>query len=234
MLTAILAICPWLRWDGGLRDKMKSFALAACALVAGMALWYAGFRQPTAFISAVAALACCASIGLLMAGRPARDSLAAYGVHLGVALMVLGVAFSGPYKEEADLVLGVNDTGSVGAYEVRLTRITDGEAPGYHFLAARLEVFKEGKQLGELIPERRIYEKFGRQQFAEVDTIFSFGNELYASLQGMEQAIRPGQEPRVSVKVSVHPLVNWLWIGGALMCLFPFIALPRRKGKANG
>jgi cytochrome c-type biogenesis protein CcmF len=229
MLTAILAMCPWIRWDGGLRDKMKGFAVAVCAIGAGTALWYAGYRQPTAFISAAAGFACLASIGLLMAGRPARDSLAAYGVHLGVALMVLGVAFSGPYKQEADLVLGVNETGHVGAYEVRLTKIADGEAPGYHFLEARLDVLKEGKQLGELIPERRIYEKFGRQQFAEADTVFSFGNEVYASLLGLEPA-KPGQERRVTVKISVHPLVNWLWIGGALMCLFPFIALRRHKG----
>jgi cytochrome c-type biogenesis protein CcmF len=229
MLTAILAICPWMRWDGGLRDTMKALALAGCAVGAGMALWYAGYRHPTAFISAAAAFACLAGIGLLMAGRPARNSLAAYGVHLGVALMVLGVAFSGPYKQEADLVLGVNETGRVGAYEVRLTSITDGEAPGYHFLAAKLDVLKDGKQVGEALPERRIYEKFGRQQFAEADTVFSLGNEVYASLLGLEPA-KPGQEPRVTVKVSVHPLVNWLWIGGTLMCLFPFIALRRRKG----
>jgi len=228
MLTAILALCPWMRWDGGLRDKTKAFAVAGCAIGAGMALWYAGYRQPTAFISAAAACACLAGVGLLMAGRPPRDSLAAYGVHLGVALMVLGVAFSGPYKEEADFVLGVNETGRVGAYEVRLTKVADGEAPGYHFLAARLDVIKDGKQVGELAPERRIYEKFGRQQFAEVDTVFSLGSEVYASLLGMEPAT-PGQEPRVTVKISVHPLVNWLWIGGTLMCLFPFIALRRRK-----
>jgi len=233
MLTAILAICPWMRWDSGLRDKVKALTVAGCALGAGMGLWYAGYRQPMAFISAIAACACFASIGLLMTGRPARDSLAAYGVHLGVALIVLGVAFSGPYKQEADLVLGVNETGQVGAYEIRLTKITDGEAPGYHFLAARLSVFKEGKQVGEIAPERRIYEKFGRQQFAEVDTIFSMGNEVYASLLGLE-SVKPGQEPRVTVKVSVHPLVNWLWVGSTLMCLFPFIALRRPKGKNRG
>ncbi|MCL2123769.1 MAG: cytochrome c biogenesis protein CcsA, partial [Desulfovibrionaceae bacterium] len=106
MLTAMLSMCPWLRWDGGLRDKMKAIAVAGCAIVAGIALWSAGYRQSTAFISAAAGFACLAGIGLLMAVRPARDSLAAYGVHLGVALMVLGVAFSGPYKQEADLVLG--------------------------------------------------------------------------------------------------------------------------------
>jgi len=229
MLTAILAMCPWMRWDSGLRDKMKAFAVAGCAIGAGMVLWYAGYRQPTAFISAAAACACFASIGLLMAERPNRDSLAAYGVHLGVALMVLGVAFSGPYKQEVDLVLAEEETGRVGTYEVRLTKITDGEVPGYHFLAARLDVLKDGKQLGELVPERRIYDKFDRQQFAEADTIFSFGNEVYASLLGLEPA-KSGERARVTVRISVHPLVNWLWVGGTLMCLFPFIALRRRKG----
>ena len=228
MLTAILAMCPWMRWDSGLRDKMKAFTVICCAAGAGMALWYAGYRQPTAFISSTAGFACLVSIGLLMSGRPPRDSLAAYGVHLGVVLMVLGVAFSGPYKQEADLVLGVNETGHVGAYEVRLTKIGDGEAPGYHFLQARLDVLKEGKQVGEVAPERRIYEKFGSQQFAEADTVFSLGNEVYASLLGLEPVVA-GQEPRVTVKISVHPLVNWLWIGGTIMCLFPFIILYRRK-----
>jgi cytochrome c-type biogenesis protein CcmF len=227
--TAILAMCPWMRWDEGLRDKMKAFAIAGCAIGAGVALWYAGYRQPTAFISTIAAFACFASIGLLMAGRPARDSLAAYGVHLGVALMVLGIAFSGPYKQEVDLELQANETGRIGAYEVRLTKVTDGEGPGYHFLQARLDVLKDGKQVGEVAPERRMYDKFSRQQFTEIDTVFSLGSEVYASLMGLEPA-KPGQEERVSVKISVHPLVNWIWIGGTLMCLFPFIALRRRKG----
>jgi len=231
MLTAILAMCPWMRWDRGLRDKVKACAIAGCAIGAGAALWFAGYRQPTAFISAAAACACLVSIGLLMAARPARDSLAAYGVHLGAAIMVLGVAFSGPYKEEADFVLGANETGRVGAYEVRLTKVADGERPGYHFLMARLDVYKEGAKVGELAPERRIYDKFSRSQYAEIDTIFSLGNEVYASLLGLESAIKPGEEPRVTLRVSVHPLVNWLWIGGTLMCLFPFLALRRQKSQ---
>jgi cytochrome c-type biogenesis protein CcmF len=228
MLTALLAMCPRMRWDGGLHDKMKAFALAGCAVVAGMALWYAGYRQPTAFISTAAACACLAGIIMLIAKRPAKAALAACGVHLGVALMVLGVAFSGPYKQEADLTLGVHETGRVGAYEVRLTLIEEGEAPGYHFLRAGLDVLRDGKQTGKVAPERRIYEKFGRQQFAQADVVFSPGNEVYASLLGLEAA-KLGETERVTVKISVHPLVNWLWIGGALMCLFPFLALRRPK-----
>jgi len=233
LLTAILALCPRMGWDGGVRDKMKALILAGCALGAGAALWYAGCRQPTAFISAVAACACLVGIVLLAMERPARSSLAAYGVHLGVALMVLGVAFSGPYKQEADLTLGVNETGRLGDYELRLTGIAEGEAPGFHYLRANLDVFRDGAQTGALAPERRIYEKFGRQQFAQADVVFSLGNEVYASLMGFEPAKAGGPE-RVIVKISVHPLVNWLWIGGTLMCLFPLLALRRRPpGKSH-
>ena len=27
------------------------------------------------------------------------------------------------------------------------------------------------------------------------------------------------------IRFSVEPLVNWMWIGGTLMCLFPFLML---------
>jgi cytochrome c-type biogenesis protein CcmF len=226
VLTAMLALCPLLRWEGGLRDVKKALAVAGIFALAAAALWYFGYRAPTAFINAAAACACMGSVFLLLAERPNRSSLAAYGVHLGAALVVLGVAFSGPYKKEADLVLGEGESARLDAFEVRLTRIEEGEAPGYHFLEARLDVFREGEKKGELSPQRRIYDKFGRQQFAEADTVFSPGDEIYASLLGLE----PGRDGprRVTVRISVHPLVNWLWMGGALMCLFPLLALRAR------
>ncbi len=228
MLTAILALCPRLRWDGGVRDKTKTLAVAGAGVLGGCLLWYFDFRQPTAFIGAAAACACVAGAALHLLERPGRAGLAACGVHLGVALMVLGVAFSGPYKQEADLVLAANDIARLGGYEVRMKKIADGEAPGFHYLEAEMEVFRNGAKVGDLTPQRRIYEKFGRQQFAEADTIFSLTNEVYASLLGLEP-IKQGEPMRVTVKLSVHPLVNWLWIGGTLMCLFPFIALRRTK-----
>jgi cytochrome c-type biogenesis protein CcmF len=226
VLTAMLALCPMLRWDGGLRDRRKALAVVVFFVLAAVLLWHFEYRAPAAFISSAAACACMGSMLLLFTERPDRNTLAAYGVHLGAALVVLGVAFSGPYKQEADLTLGEGESARLGAFEVRLTRIEDGEEPGYHFLEARLDVFREGEKKGELSPQRRIYDKFGRQQFAEADTVFSPGDEIYASLLGLE----PGRDGsrRVTVKISVHPLVNWLWAGGVLMCLFPLAALRAR------
>ena len=33
------------------------------------------------------------------------------------------------------------------------------------------------------------------------------------------------------IRFSVEPLVNWMWIGGTLMCLFPLLMLARGRKK---
>jgi cytochrome c-type biogenesis protein CcmF len=231
LLTLMLAVCPLLRWDRGIRSKGKSLAVCVALVGSACLLWIFGYRQPTALVAASAACAVAGGIVLLLAERPGRSALAACGVHLGVALTVLGAAFSGPYKQEADFTLGENERATLGAYEIRLTDITDGENPGHHFLEARLEVYKNGDKTGEVAPRRSIHAKFGNQQFAEADTVFSLGDEIYASLLGL--TLRPGMPKRVTVKIGIHPLVNWLWIGGTLMCLFPLAALRRRSASGE-
>ncbi len=229
MLTAILAICPWLGWSGGLRDKAKALGVIGVFIGAGALFWGMGYRQPTAFVAAASAAAGIVGVILLWLDprvRARRETLAAYGVHLGVALLALGVAFSGPYKVERDLRLAKGEAADVGAYQVRLADIADGAQPGFDFIEARLEVRRDGNLVGLLAPQRRMYDKFGNQQFSEVDTIPGLGNELYASLLGLDT------EHRVTVKVSATPLVNWMWIGGTLMCLFPLLGLRRRRPDA--
>ena len=96
------------------------------------------------------------------------------------------------------------------------------EGAGYAALTTRIRIRKGDEDLGILAPERRIYEKFGEMQFSEVDTIFSFGNELYASLLGLDT------EQKIHLRFSIKPLVNWFWVGGILMSLLPIFALRRR------
>ena len=86
---------------------------------------------------------------------------------------------------------------------------------------------KNGRAVGVLRPEKRAYDKFGGMFFTEVDVIPSLGEELYASLSGLD-----GQG-RAIAKVSIEPLVNWLWIGGALLSLMPLLVLRRRRSKAE-
>ena len=85
----------------------------------------------------------------------------------------------------------------------------------------------DGKLIGIAAPQRRVYAKWGQMQFAEAAVIPSLGNEFYATLMAVDQ------QNRAVFRLSSNPLVNWLWIGGILMCLLPFISFRRRNGREN-
>lgn len=82
---------------------------------------------------------------------------------------------------------------------------------------ARLTVTRDGRPVGVLTPEKRLYRNFEQSSFAEVSVIPSLGEELYATLLGFDEV------GAASVRVSVNPLVNWIWIGGTLSCLAAFL-----------
>ena len=230
VLTALLAFCPWVSWKGGFSGKRGFLVMLVIFAASAAALWFFGYRKPTAFIAAAASCAVIAGAAYLCiraAMQKRFTAFAAHGVHLGLAMLALGVAFSGPYKTEEDLTIAVGSSAKVGSYDVKLVDMKQGRGIDFDFLEARLEISRDGKVLGELAPQRRIYDKFASMQFSEADTIPSVGNELYASLLGTSGA------KSAYVKVSVNPLVNWLWIGGTLMCLFPFFGMMRRRRESS-
>ncbi len=230
LISVVLAFCPWLGWNGGVRDMKKILIVSAAFIVTGIGLWFADYRVPTAFIATCASVAGIVSIGLLFmdkAIRAQKNTIAAFGVHIGLILVVIGVAFSGPYKLEGDVQIAEGEYAVLGAYTLTLDKIADGEKPGFEYLEAQLNVTKGDKVVGMITPQLRLYTKFGNQHFYEAATIFGLGDEIYASFLGIDK------DSRVTLRVSIHPLVNWMWIGGVLMCLFPILGLGRRKSIEN-
>lgn len=225
-IILLLCVCFWQGWQGGLASQGRFYATCGAFLAAGMAIWLADYRQPLALITAAAAIgSICAMLMLLPDSLKSRRLPASLGIHLGVALLTLGVAFSGPYTTERELLLARGQQENIGPYGIALESVRDGKGTGYDFLQATLKISRDGETVGLLRPERRIYDKFGDMQFSEVDVISSFSKDIYASLLGMDE------DMRVMVRVSLEPLVNWIWIGGAIMCLAPLLGLRRRKQK---
>ena len=226
VVVIMMALCPWLRMNGGLNRKNAFMGLIACMFISAAALWMAGYRQSTALIAAAAAFGLVYNAVLMLKNTAvfrSPSTLWALGAHLGMALVTIGIAFSGPYAEDKDMALTPGQSDRIQGYTATLLDIGSGRRPGYEYVGARIEVQKSGKRLGLIAPERRIYDKFGAMQFSEVDTIPGFGDEIYASLLSFDG------EKRVLVKISVKPFVNWLWIGGALLSLLPLLCLRRRK-----
>ncbi len=233
-VVLLLAICPWIGWKGGITRK-RSFFIALGAIVAsGVVLFALGYTLPVPLAGMAGGIGCIASLALLAAQRRFRmdrGTLAALGIHLGLALIAVGIAFSGPYKKETQSSLAVGERVQVGPFDVLFKNLYEGQGPGYVFVEGELEVSRDGRVIGIASPQRRVYSKWGQMQFAEAATVPSLGEEFYASLAAVDR------QGKAMFSLSVHPLVNWLWIGGALMSLLPFLSLRARHGhrtKGNG
>lgn len=232
VLVALLAVCPWLRWKGGVRD-WKKFGIVIIVFAAGLAtFWGFGVKSALPLMAASLSVACLASLALQLANRATRSwppSLAALLVHTGLALMALGIAFSGPYKTEVEVELAKGQSVEVGPYTATLKELYEGRdgRGAYTFLEAELTLSRSGKEIATVSPQRRVFTKFGRQAFAEAATHPSPGSEFYATLLGLDS------QQRAVLRLSANPLVNWLWIGGALMSLAPLLGLSRRRRPAE-
>jgi len=226
LLIALAAFCPVLGWQGR-PAKAQGLATLAAAVLAAALVRALGYGETLPLVTSAFAAAVIVTLlwmaGSRLAGKGAGFSPAAIGTHLGVALIALGISFSGPYKAEDELTFTQGGSAEIGGYTVTMKELHQGEAPGYQYLEPVLEVSKNGKVIGTLLPQKRAYDKFQGMLFTEVDVIPSFGEEVYASVSGMDS------HENVICKVSIEPMVNWLWIGGAVMSLLPLLALRRRK-----
>ncbi|MFO8032793.1 MAG: cytochrome c-type biogenesis CcmF C-terminal domain-containing protein [Desulfohalobiaceae bacterium] len=222
LILLFLAFCPWLGWRYGKHKTKQLLGLGLFFLAVGLVLWLQGMQKPLALFAAALSLTVCASIVLLFvqerAIRSQRSMWSAYGVHLGLALLALGIAFSGPYKQEKEVVLSKGESVQLGSYEVEYQSLESYSEPGFQAVQASLQVSKKDRVLGSLNPERRRYQTMDRP-YAQVSTLPSLGVELYSVLHGFDQ------EERIRLELSSHPLVNWIWIGGTLLCLLAFLGL---------
>lgn len=227
VLVALLAVCPWLGWRGGVRDWRRFGMVVLVFIVALGGYWSFGVAKAMPLMAAALSTAALVSVVMMLADKSVRYSAqaqASYLVHLGLVLMALGVSFSGPYKTEVEIQLAKGQTVEVGPYTVSLNEMYEGrdQRDTFVFLEAELKLMQDGKDLGIVAPQRRVYHKFGQSAFSEAATYPSLGREFYATLLGTDS------EQRAVLRLSSTPLVNWLWIGGLLMTLAPLISLRRR------
>lgn len=225
LIFFLLAFCPWLDWRR-LRLPPKFFFLVLAVFAFCLVgLYLKGIVRPLPLFAAVSSLAGVFSLVLKMLSRFAsfpRMKRGVYGLHVGLALMGLGVAISGPYQRSAEFILNKGQTATLGGYEIIFKGLETYTAPGMQGVRARVEVQRGKDYLGELIPERRLYVHFD-QPFSEVSVLPSLGNELYATLLGFTQ----NDVARLQVKII--PLVNWIWIGAIVLCAAGLFALDYRR-----
>uniref|UniRef100_I2PWY4 Cytochrome c biogenesis factor n=1 Tax=Desulfovibrio sp. U5L TaxID=596152 RepID=I2PWY4_9BACT len=237
LLTLVLAVAPWLGWKGGPVRRDVPAALVAFWLALLVIGAVQGIRPLLAVAGIAAAGAVVISTVLLAVNAPRavkrRRFWASHGAHLGLALIVAGVAVSGPFQRTSEKVLQPGESFTFGGYSFTYKGLRIEDGPGSEIIKteeAQVAVSRNGKPVGMLTPQRLTYRNYDHPH-TEVSTLPSLGNELYATVHDLEG------ERLTPLKISINPMVNWLWIGSVVVCLLPLLAIrlkPGRTGQKEG
>src|SRR5580698_7363549 len=151
-----------------------------------------------------------------------------YIVHFGVVVVIIGFAGSAFNQDrESDHGLAYGDKMTIGAYTLVCRSYTEEDNPNYASEWAIIDVYKGGRQIDTLYPERRFYK--ASQQAQTIPTIRStLGEDLYLVYEGQNEKAQP------IIKAHLNPLVMWIWLGvwimlgGTILGLVPNAPAPVR------
>lgn len=230
LLTGLCALIPW----KGMTKRTilrKLIPAAALPLLLIIVLLISGIRNPWVLIAFFLAAFIIVSIIVEFIKRQNpwnnRRRLGAAIVHLGIALISIGIVGSGNFKQESKAVLAQGASTSVGPFTIRYDTIKEIETHDALRFAAMLTIEKRGRPAGTLAPAKVFYPNI-REPYSEIAVRSSFAEDLYIIFAGITD------DGAVSLHIFRNPLICWLWIGSLLLVLGTAIAmLHRRQSKTK-
>ena len=148
-----------------------------------------------------------------------------YIVHFGVVVVIIGVA-GAAFNKDKEQEMAYGDKMNIGPYTLVCRSYTSDDSPNYESEWAVLDVYKDGKQIDQLTPERRFYK--ASQQTSTMPFIrSSLREDLYVVYEGLNQ-----DNGHPILKAHLNPLVMWIWlgvwiiIGGTILALVPNAPAP--------
>jgi len=151
-----------------------------------------------------------------------RAFLGMTAAHIGVAVFMLGVAFSGAFSSEKDVSLAVGETYSLGGYQFTFDGVNANRGPNYTATQGKIVVSKNGSEVTTLRPQKRIY-LAGGMPMTEAAIDPGLFRDIYVAL-GESLG-----DNRWSVRLYVKPFVRWIWLGALFMAFGGLLAASDRR-----
>jgi cytochrome c-type biogenesis protein CcmF len=147
-----------------------------------------------------------------------------YIVHFGVAVVVIGILGT-PFNKEAEKEMGFGDRMTLGPYTLVCQSYTQEDNPNFSNEWAIINVFRGGKQVTTMYPERRFYKASQQTQtmpriYPSVREDLFLVRDLYLVYEGVNQ-----DTGRPIIKAHLNPLVPWIWTGLLVMIFGTITAL---------
>ena len=227
-LTAIALMLGGIRpWADGDDMQATFFSLIAFSLGAGVITAIgAEFLRGAGVVREQTGRGLAPSVLLLVRKNTRRYG--GYLVHFGIVVMFIGIA-GGAFNQSHEQEMGFGDQMRMGPYRLVCQSFTQDSNPTYDTEYALLDVYRGGKKVTQMAPEKRFYQA-SQTNSTMVANHSTLASDLYVIYEGKN----PDTDKPI-IKVFLNPLMNWIWIGvgivaaGTLVTLLPNLARTTSK-----
>ncbi|WP_028769685.1 heme lyase CcmF/NrfE family subunit [Silanimonas lenta] len=236
-LVLLLPFGPLARWgreDAGALGRLMApwFALAFIALVLVALTWPAGTFKTAAGIGG--GLWVLAGTGVFLWRRLTlqRQRLTAEMVgmllaHAGIGVFVIGVLVLESTMVERDVAARPGMRFEVREYTFAFEGVAAERGPNYDADVATVRLFREGREVAVLKPEKRFYNA-ARQVMTEASYDAGLFRDVYVALGDPLDA----EKGEWALRLYVKPFIRWIWFGALMMAIGAFVvAFDRRFRK---
>jgi cytochrome c-type biogenesis protein CcmF len=140
-----------------------------------------------------------------------RRRYGGYIVHLGVLLIVVGLAGSA-FRTERQALLNHGQSMHVGQYTLTYAHLERSSTPEKFINRVTVTVARGGRDIATLYPQRNFH--FAQQQpQSEVAIRTNPQEDLYVVVTSVDPS------GAIALRAFVNPLTWWIWVGAAVMAL---------------
>ena len=252
VLVLLMGIGPALPWGGREAETRAAFRRLRLPLVVGLGtvggLGLAGLPHPLTLVTLGASAFSLAAV-LGEVGRGVRTTARAGGgwpravartvlgnrrryggllTHSGVVLAAVAIAVSSSYAVSDERTLAVGESLEVGGYTATLAGVDRERTARFMQVAANTELRRGDDDLGEWKPMLRFYptmsEAIGRPAVRS-----GIGGDAYLTVSAVS-----ADASSATVRLTVTPLMLWLWIAGAVMVGGATLAIWPSRRRSTG
>jgi len=158
-------------------------------------------------------------------GRLTRLPRADWGkavAHSGLGITMIGIAAMTAWQQEDIRVAQIGDRFDLGAYGIQLDKVERVQGPNYMSTTATMTVWRGGRQVATLHPEKRIYPVAGMPT-----TEAALDNGLFRDIYLVIGD--PQQNGGWAVRSYIKPFANWIWAGAIIMGIGGLFSLSDRR-----
>jgi cytochrome c-type biogenesis protein CcmF len=219
-LWAAVIVClavgvrPWKdgAFSSGSFYALVAFALAAAVLTAILS----EFVRGAGVISRQTGKNLLAATWLLTRRNTRRYG--GYIIHIGVVIIVIGLA-GAAFNRNQEQELALHERMAIGPYSLECVGFTQDTNPNYDSDYALLDVYKNGKKLFQMAPEKRFYLASGQPQtMVAIHSLPTW--DLYVVYEGANP-----DNGHPIIKAFLNPLVSWIWAGVGIIIFGTLVAL---------